>query len=173
MLITGGSDYHGFKSRSTPSDNGGKLGSLQLPYNFAVRLRRVYLHRYPIVLLLLQWPSDSAAALRRAFESHYQLSSVGRSQFSEITASLVRMGSESGSLVIDLPTDEAKPIEAIVAQSSARGRRIVAVPWETSSMEEHEWFTSTHSVSVERFRRTPVEHLAHELVHEAILAQLS
>jgi len=173
LLITGGSDYHGFKSRTTPSDNGSKLGSLQLPYSFAVRLRRAYLHSYPLVLLLLQWPSAGAAALRRAFESHYQISSVGRSQGSEITASVVRMGPDSGSLVVDLPTDEARPIESIVAQGSACGRRIVAVPWETANIQAHEGFASTRSISVERFRRTPVERLAHELVHEAILAQLS
>jgi 3',5'-nucleoside bisphosphate phosphatase len=173
MLITGGSDYHGFKSRATPSDNGGKLGSLQLPYSFAVRLRRAYLHNYPMVFLLLQWPSASAAALRRAFESHYQLSSVGRSQGAEITASLARMGPESGSLVVDLPTDEAEPIATILAQGRAGGRRIVALPWETARLQAHEGFSSTRSISVERFRRTAVERLAHELVHEAILAQLS
>ena len=173
MLITGGSDYHGFKSRTTSSDNGGKLGNLQLPYGLAVRVRRAYFNSYPTVLLLLQWPPTGAAALRRALESHYQLSSVGRSQSSEITASLVQMGSENGSLVIDLPTDEPKLIATLVAQARACGRRIVAVPWETARMQEHEGFSSTRRISVERFRRTAVERLAHELVHEAILAQLS
>jgi predicted metal-dependent phosphoesterase TrpH len=173
MLITGGSDYHGFKSRATPSDNGGKLGSLQLPYSFAVRLRRAYLDNYPMVFLLLQWPAAGSAALRRAFESHYQLSSVGRSQGSQITASHAPMGPGSGSMVVDLPTDEVEPIETIVAQGRTRGRRIVAVPWETARMVAHEGFSWTRSISVERFRRTAVERLAHQLVHEAILAQLS
>jgi hypothetical protein len=83
------------------------------------------------------------------------------------------MGPESGSLVIDLPTDEPKPIATIVAQARACGRRLVAVPWETARMQEHEEFSSTRSISVERFRRIAVERLAHELAHEAILAQLS
>jgi predicted metal-dependent phosphoesterase TrpH len=173
LLITGGSDYHGFKSRATPAENGGKLGSLRLPYSFAVRLRRAYLHSYPLVLLLWQWPLAGASALRRAFESQYQLSSVGRSQGAEMTASIARMGPDSGSLVIDLPTDEALPIESIVAQGRARGRRIIVVPWETARMQEHKGLSSTRSIVLDRFRQTPVERLAHELVHEAILAQLS
>ena len=69
LMITGGSDYHGFKTRTTPADSGGKLGSLQLPYGFAVRLRRAYFNSYPTGLLLLQWPSAGAAAIRRAFET--------------------------------------------------------------------------------------------------------
>jgi 3',5'-nucleoside bisphosphate phosphatase len=173
MLITGGSDYHGFKARTRPSDNGGKLGSLQLPYGVAVRLRRAYFHSYPTLLLLLQWPPTSAAALRRAIESHYQLSSVGRSQVSEIAARLVQTGPESGSLVVDLPTDAPEPIAAIVAQGTACGRHIVVVPWETAHIQEHAGFSSTRRISSDRFRRTAVERLAHEVAHEAILAQLS
>ena len=76
LMITGGSDYHGFKTKTTPADSGGKLGSLQLPYGFAVRLRRAYFSSYPTRLLLLQWPSVAAAAIRRAFETHYRLPSV-------------------------------------------------------------------------------------------------
>src|SRR5919198_4289968 len=79
MTITGGSDYHGFKTKTIPTDSGGKLGSLQLPYGFAVRLRRAYFNTYPLQLLLLQWPSVAAAAMQRALEAHYQLRSVGRS----------------------------------------------------------------------------------------------
>ncbi|MDQ3830694.1 MAG: PHP domain-containing protein, partial [Candidatus Tectomicrobia bacterium] len=78
LMITGGSDYHGFKAKATPADSGGKLGSLQLPYGFAVRLRRAYFNRYPMLLLLLQWPAAGAAAIRRAFEAHYQLPATGR-----------------------------------------------------------------------------------------------
>jgi predicted metal-dependent phosphoesterase TrpH len=173
MLITGGSDYHGFKSRTAPSDNGGKLGSLRLPYGFAVRMRQAYFNSYPVVLLLVQWPSAGAAAMRRAFETHYQLSSVGRSHFSQVSASLVGVGSESGSLVVDLPTADATQIDTIIAEARARGLRIIGVPWETASVEDHDRFSNTRRVSFERFRRTPVERLAHELVHEAILAQLS
>jgi 3',5'-nucleoside bisphosphate phosphatase len=173
MLITGGSDYHGFKAKTTSSDNGGKLGSLQLPYGFAVRLRRAYFNTYPIVLLLLQWPSTGAAALRRAFETHYQLASVGSSQFAQISASLLGVGPESGSLVVDLPTADLTQIDPIIAEGRARGLRVVGVPWETASVEEHAGISYTRSISCERFRRTPVERLAHELVHEAILAQLA
>jgi predicted metal-dependent phosphoesterase TrpH len=173
MLITGGSDYHGFKSRATPSDNGGKLGSLQLPYGFAVRMRRAYFHSYPMVLLLLQWPSTGAAALRRAFETHYHLSSVERSDVSQIAARLLGVGPESGSLVVDLPSADATQIDPIIAQGRAHDLRIVAVPWETASVKVRDGLSSTRRISGERFRRTPVERLAHELVHEAILAQLS
>ena len=172
MLITGGSDYHGFKSKTAPSDNGGKLGSLQLPYSFAVRLRRAYLQNYPLVLLLLQWPPAAAAALRRAFASHYQLSSVGCTSAAEFIANLIRTGPESGSLVVDQATGESEASESIAAQVGARGWRIVVVPWEPAGAPQHTDWASTPSVSAGRYRRTSVERLAHELVHEAILAQL-
>ena len=38
MMLTGGSDYHGFKPPASHSEGGSKLGSLQLPYSMAVRL---------------------------------------------------------------------------------------------------------------------------------------
>ncbi len=173
MLITGGSDYHGFKSRAMPSDNGGKLGSLQLPYGLAVRVRRAYFNSYPTVLLLLQWPPTGAAALRRAFETHYHLSTVGRAEVSQISASHARMGPENCSLVIDLPTTDATQIDSIIAQGRAHDLCLVAVPWETASVKKHVGLFSARRMSFERFQRTPVERLAHELVHEAILAQLS
>src|ERR671922_385820 len=86
MMITGGSDYHGFKPPAGHTGGGGKLGSLQLPYGFAVRLRRAYLTSYPTQLLLLQWPSAAAAAIRRAFETHFQTQSLGRSPTAPGTA---------------------------------------------------------------------------------------
>jgi predicted metal-dependent phosphoesterase TrpH len=172
MMITGGSDYHGFKAKTTPSDSGGKLGSLQLPYGFAVRLRRAYFRRYPMVLLLWQWPAASAAALRRAFEAHYQLSSVGRSSPSHPTATIGGRGLEKKSLVVDLPAADAGQVDAIIAEGRARGLRVVGMPWETASIEALAGCYYTRRISLERFRRTAVERLAHELVHEAILAQL-
>jgi hypothetical protein len=172
LMITGGSDYHGFKAKAIPGDSGGKLGSLQLPYGFAVRLRRAYFNRYPMVLLLLQWPPAGAAAIRRAFEVHYQLSSVGRSHPSQITTTLGGMGPERGSLVVDLPTADATQVEAIVAEGEARGLRIVGLPWDTARTEGRGGFYQTDRISAERFRQTPVERLAHELVHAAILAQV-
>ena len=172
LMITGGSDYHGFKAKATPPDSGGKLGSLQLPYGFAVRLRRTYCNRYPMLLLLLQWPAAGAAAIRRAFEAHYQLSSTGRTHPAGITAALAAMGPERGSLVVDLPAADASEIDAIVAEGRAHGWRIVGLPWETVQVEGRDGFYQTGRISAERFRRTPVERLAHELIHTAILAQL-
>jgi predicted metal-dependent phosphoesterase TrpH len=172
MMITGGSDYHGFKAKTTPSNNGGKLGSLQLPYGFAVRLRRAYFQSYPMVLLLLQWPAVSAAALRRAFEVHYQLSSAGRPSISHTTAAIGGRGLEKKSQVVDLPAADAAQADTIIAEGRARGLRIVCLPWETARIEELDGCYYTRGISHERFRRTAVERLAHELVHEAILAQL-
>jgi 3',5'-nucleoside bisphosphate phosphatase len=174
MMITGGSDYHGFKAKTAPANNGGKLGSLHLPYGFAVRLRRAYFNSYPMVLALLQWPSVGAAAMRRAFETHYQLSSVDSSHTSK-TPTLGGMELQRGSLVVDLPTVDAGQIDAIVAQGRERGLRIIGVPWEMASVETVETrdgFYQTRRISPDRFQRTPVERLAHEIVHEAILAQL-
>jgi predicted metal-dependent phosphoesterase TrpH len=173
MMVTGGSDYHGFKTRNVPADNGGKLGSLQLPYGFAVRLRRAYFNSYPMVLLLLQWPSAGAAAMRRAVETQYQLSSAGRSHISpHTTATIGGEGRERGSLVVDLPTADAMQVDTIVAEGKERGLRIVGVPWETARFEGRDGFYQTSRISSDRFRRTPVERLAHEIVHEVILAQL-
>jgi predicted metal-dependent phosphoesterase TrpH len=172
LVITGGSDYHGFKTKTTPADSGGKLGSLQLPYGFAVRLRRAYFNCYPTLLLLLQWPSAAAAALRRAFETHYQLSSVRWSPPAQITTVLGSMGPERASWVVDLPTTDARQVDAIIEEGVARGLRTIGLPWETASVEGHDGFYQTGRISSERFRQTPVERLAHELVHASILAQL-
>jgi 3',5'-nucleoside bisphosphate phosphatase len=172
MTITGGSDYHGFKTKTTPTDSGGKLGSLQLPYGFAVRLRRAYFNTYPLQLLLLQWPSVAAAATRRALEIHYQLRSVGRSRTTQVTTPSGGVRPERGALLIDLPTADAKQIDALVEEGIARGSRTVGLPWEMASVERRDGFYQTGGISSERFRRTPVERLAHELIHAAILAQL-
>jgi 3',5'-nucleoside bisphosphate phosphatase len=172
LVITGGSDYHGFKTKIAPADSGGKLGSLQLPYGFAVRLRRAYFNSYPTQLLLLQWPSAAAAAIRRAFETHYQLSSVRWSPPAQITTVLGSMGPERASWVIDLPTADARQVDAIIEEGIARGLRTIGLPWETASVEGHDGFYQTGRISSERFRQTPVERLAHELVHASILAQL-
>jgi 3',5'-nucleoside bisphosphate phosphatase len=172
LMITGGSDYHGFKTKTTPRDSGGKLGSLQLPYGIAVRLRRAYLKCYPMCLLLLQWPSTGAAAMRRALEAHYQLSSVRWPPAAPITSPLGGMESARGSLVVDLPTADAVQVTAVVEEAFARGLRLVGLPWETARVEGFDGLYQTSRISSERFRRTPVERLAHELVHSAILAQL-
>jgi predicted metal-dependent phosphoesterase TrpH len=172
LMITGGSDYHGFRPKTAPADSGGKLGSLQLPYGFAVRLRRAYFNNYPTRLLLLQWPATAAAAIRRAFETHYQLSSVRWSPPAQITSVLNSMGPEGASWVIDLPTADARQVGAIAADGVTRGLRTIGLPWETASVEGYEGFYQTGRIAAERFRQTPVERLAHELVHAAILAQL-
>jgi predicted metal-dependent phosphoesterase TrpH len=172
LVITGGSDYHGFKTKTTPADSGGKLGSLQLPYGFAVRLRRAYFNSYPTQLLLLQWPSAAAAAIRRAFETHHQLSSVRWSPPAQSTTVLGSMGPERASWVVDLPTADARQVDAIIEEGVARGLRTIGLPWETARIEGHDGFYQTGRISSERFRQTPVERLAHELVHASILAQL-
>jgi predicted metal-dependent phosphoesterase TrpH len=172
MIITGGSDYHGFKTQNAPPDDGGKLGSLQLPYGFAVRLRRAYFNAYPVILLLLQWPVAAAAAVRRAFEAHYQLSSQGRSHHTNTTANLCGAGPARGSLVVDLTAADARQVETIIGEGRERGARVVGIPWEAASLEGRHGLYQTRPMSPERFRRTPVERLAHELVHEVILAQL-
>jgi predicted metal-dependent phosphoesterase TrpH len=172
LVLTGGSDYHGFKTRAAAVDSGGKLGSLQLPYGFAVRLRRTYLTSYPLLLLLLEWPSSAAAALRRALESHYQLASVHWSPPAPHWAALARLGRESASWVVDLPRFDVSSLDTIVAEGAARGWRSVGLPWERTSVQPRQGFYQTGSVSPERFRQTPLERLAHELVHAAILAQL-
>jgi 3',5'-nucleoside bisphosphate phosphatase len=172
LMITGGSDYHGFKTNTTPADSGGKLGSLHLPYGFAVRLRRAYFNSYPTRLLLLQWPSAAAAAIRRAFETHYHLSSVHWSPPAQITTLLGSMGPERTSWVVDLPTADARQVDAIIEEGVADGRRTIGLPWETANVKGHDGFYQTGKISSERFRQTPVERLAHELVHASILAQL-
>ena len=172
LIITGGSDYHGFKTRTAPADSGGKLGSLQLPYGVAVRLRRAYLNSYPTRLMLLQWPAAAAAAVRRAFETHYRLPSARCASPAQTTAVLGGLRSERGSSVVDLPTADAGQIEAFVQEDGAHGLRTIGLPWETARVGGREGFYQTGSIASERFRQIPVERLAHELVHAAILAQL-
>jgi len=106
-------------TNTTPADSGGKLGSLHLPYGFAVRLRRAYFNSYPTRLLLLQWPSAAAAAIRRAFETHYQLSSVRWSPPAQIATVLGSMGPERASWVVDLPTAAARQVARAIFFSLA------------------------------------------------------
>jgi predicted metal-dependent phosphoesterase TrpH len=172
MMITGGSDYHGFKPPAGHTDGGGKLGSLQLPYSIAVQLRRAYLARYPMALLLLRWPAAPAAAMRRALETQYELTSVRMSHGEPLAHKMAGMVISPGSLVADLPAVDKAQIEAMMAEGKARGLQCVGVPWETASASEHRGLPRTAQVSLQRFRRTAIERMAHELVHEAILVQL-
>jgi predicted metal-dependent phosphoesterase TrpH len=172
MMIAGGSDYHGFKPPAGHTDGGGKLGSLQLPYSIAVQLRRAYLARYPMALLLLQWPTAPAAAMRRALGAQYELASVGMSHGEPLAQRMAGMSTSPGSLVVDLPAVDNAELEAMIAEGKEQGLECVGVPWETASAGEHRGLHRTTKVSLQRFRRTAIERLAHELVHEAILVQL-
>lgn len=169
MIVTGGSDYHGFKAQEARDSGGGKLGSLQLPYGMAVRLRREYLIRYPAALLLIHWPASAAAAMRRALQAHYGLASAAALHD---TPGMAVGLSSSRSLVLDLPSADARRIDDIVAKGQERAVRIVGVPWETASSGEDNGEYQTRKISAQRFQRTSIEQLAHELVHEAILAPL-
>ncbi len=171
MIVTGGSDYHGFRTRDGQQDSGGKLGSLQLPYGLVVRLRRAYFSSYPTVLLLLQWPPAPAAGMRRALEAHYQFVSGSSLQAARGASDLARAMSTVGSIIVDLPTADGGQVGSIVGEAKQSGRRCVGVPWETVEFEAWGELYQTSQMSSERFRRTPIERLAHEIVHEALLAQ--
>jgi predicted metal-dependent phosphoesterase TrpH len=172
MIVTGGSDYHGFKGQNGQPDGGGKLGSLQLPYGVVVRLRRAYLRSYPVTLLLLQWPPAAAAAMRRAFASQYQLTSGHRLQAPPGKAARAQETSPSRSLIVDLPKLDDGQVETLLDDGKAHSRRIVGVPWATARLEERDGLFVTREISPERFEGTAAERLAHEIVHEAILTQL-
>lgn len=167
LTVTGGSDYHGFKSHGEPHDGGGKLGSLHLPYGMAVQLRRTYLARYPLALLFLQWPAPAAAAIRRTLHGRYHLTSAEM-----IPGAVADLWRHAGAAALHLPTADASLIEAMAAAGAKHDRRMVIVPWETVDPALHVGQPVTDRVSAARFQRTPVERLAHELVHEAIVAQL-
>jgi 3',5'-nucleoside bisphosphate phosphatase len=171
MIVTGGSDYHGFKTSAVHAD-GGKLGSLQLPYGMAVRLRRAYLARYPMALLLCQWPRAAAAALRRAVQTHYQLASLELPPATSLPQDLFGSSRAWLSRVLDLPGADASLQEGIIAAGQERGVRCVEVPWETEVNGEPGALRRLPGVSAQRFQHTAVERLAHELVHQAILLQL-
>jgi hypothetical protein len=172
LTVTGGSDYHGFKVPGAPSDGGGKLGSLHLPYSMAVRLRQTYLTRYPLVLLLLRWPATAAAAIRRAFQVEYGLSSVEVAAQGSAEHDMANLWRQDQALVLHLPTGNTALIGALTGAGERHDRRVVMVPWETAEPESQATAYGTEMVSAARYQRTPVERLAHELVHEAILAQL-
>jgi len=90
----------------------------------------------------------------------------------QIATVLGSMGPERASWVVDLPTADAKQVDALIDAGIARGLRTIGLPWETANVEGHDGFYQTGRISSERFRQTPVERLAHELVHASILAQL-
>jgi predicted metal-dependent phosphoesterase TrpH len=166
LTVTGGSDYHGFKPQGAHHDGGGKLGSLHLPYGMAVQLRRAYLARHPLALLLLQWPEAAAAALRRTLHVQYDMRSI------EMADDAADLWSPTQGLVLHQPGPETVRLDAIVAAAEAHNRRTVMIPWERTGGAAQEGRYRTPVISAARFQRTPVERLAHELVHEAILAQL-
>jgi hypothetical protein len=76
------------------------------------------------------------------------------------------------SRVVDLPAVQDTPLGAMMAEGKAQGLQFVGVPWETANAGERLGLHRTTKVSLPRFRRTSIERLAHELVHEAILVQL-
>jgi hypothetical protein len=76
-----------------------------------------------------------------------------------------------GSIIVDLRTADGGQVESIVGEAKQSGRRCVGVPWETVEFEAWGELYQTSQMSSERFRRTPIERLAHEIVHEALLTQ--
>jgi 3',5'-nucleoside bisphosphate phosphatase len=173
MIVTGGSDYHGFKASALHAEGSGKLGSLQLPYGMAVRLRRAHLARYAMALLLPQWPRAAAAALRRAMQTHYQLTGVELPPGRPLPADLFGVFPAWQSRVLDLPSAEPQLREAIVAAGRAQGVCLVEVPWEMAIAAECGGVPRLPEVTELRFRQTPIERLTHELVHQAILLPLA
>ncbi|MBI3326296.1 MAG: PHP domain-containing protein [Nitrospinae bacterium] len=172
MIVTGGSDYHGFKHRSVDHTAGGKLGGLGLPYGIAERLRREYLARYPIALLLLDWPAAAATALRRALTEPYNLGLLKDPPTKPLVKRDPHLFASEKSHVRDMHSADVAAIDRIVAEGRGLGVRTVGVPWETSRLTGYGELYRTPAISTQRFQRTPVERLAHELVHEVILAQL-
>jgi 3',5'-nucleoside bisphosphate phosphatase len=170
MIVTGGSDYHGFKA-STRQADGGKLGSLQLPYGMAVRLRRAYLARYPVALLLCQWPRAAAAALRRALQAHYQLTGMELQPDASLPQDLFGPSNTCLSRVLDLPTADTSLRERVVAAGQECSVRLVEVPWEAEINAGPGGIQRLPGMSLQRFRQTSIERLAHELVHQAMLLQ--
>jgi hypothetical protein len=173
MIVTGGSDYHGFKASALHAEGSGKLGSLQLPYGMAVRLRRAHLARYAMALLLPQWPRAAAAALRRAMQTHYQLTGVELPPGRPLPADLFGVFPAWQSRVLDLPSAEPQLREAIVAAGRAQGVCLVEVPWEMAIAAECGGVPRLPEVTELRFGQTPIERLTHELVHQAILLPLA
>ncbi|MBI3327967.1 MAG: PHP domain-containing protein [Nitrospinae bacterium] len=161
MLVTGGSDYHGFKHRRADHNSGGKLGGLGLPYRIATRLRQEYLARHPIALLLCDWPASTATALRRALAAYYTLE----------TLKDPALLADAKSFVLDLSSADVATLDGIVAAVKRWGVRTVGVPWETARLPGHFERYQTPTISPQRFQGTPIERFAHELVHEVILAQ--
>jgi hypothetical protein len=172
LMVTGGSDYHGFKPQGGHHDGGSKLGSQHLPYGMAVQLRRAYLTRYPLALLLLQWPAAAAASLRRALHAAYRLIAGETVQGPALKHDAADHRYPTASLVLQVQSADAAWLDALTMGGEEQDRRNVVIPWETTSPETYGRHHSTGIVTGARFQRTPVTRLAHELVHEAILAQL-
>jgi predicted metal-dependent phosphoesterase TrpH len=170
MIVTGGSDYHGFKGQDGQQDSGGKLGSLQLPYGMAVRLRRAHLSSYPLVLFLLHWPPAAAASMRRALETHYQLTHRGGPDGLGGALATASTGSSAGSVVVDLSTAADRQLGTLFNEARRQGWRAVGVPWDTTPPETCEGLALTSRISSERFQHVATERLAHVIVHEAMLA---
>lgn len=170
MLVTGGSDYHGGAAHRAEHDVGGFLGAVGVPYHVVRRLRQGYLARYPIAFLLLGWPAAAGAAMRRAIAWHYQLPL--RPPPPPPLPGSTPPGSLTRQQSWVLPTTDAGGIDMLVASGEREGLRLVSIPWEGAGSDSGDCGYQTASVAPERFQRTPIERLAHELVHEGILAQL-
>jgi predicted metal-dependent phosphoesterase TrpH len=171
LLVTGGSDYHGFRPPGAQHDGGGKLGSLQLPYGMAVRLRREYLRRYPIAVLLLQWPATAASALQRMWQAHYRLATAATAG-QELTAAIARLERAAHALALHVPRVDTALIEALASSAKRGGVPLVAVPWEGLPAGWPASLSRTTAVTPQRWQRTTLERLGHALLHEAILAQV-
>lgn len=172
MIVTGGSDYHGFKHRRVDHNAGGRLGALKLPYSIAERLRQEYLVRYPIALLLLDWPVAHSATILHALAEHYTLEMVNDGRTDPIVNRAPSLLAEGKSLIVDMQSADVNAIEGIVATGRQLDVRTVGVPWEASRLQAYVGLYQTPPISPQRFQRTPVERLAHELLHQVILAQL-
>ena len=166
MFVTGGSDYHGGAAHRAEHDVGGFLGAVGVPYHVVRRLRQEYLARRPTAFLLLGWPAAAGEAMRRALAWHYQFPLRPPPPVSTPTGSPTRQQSWV------LPTADAGAIEVLVASGEREGPRLVSIPWDGAGSGRDGSGYQTASVAAERFQHTPLERLAHELVHEGILAQL-
>ncbi len=171
MVVTGGSDYHGFNPQRVNHNGGGKLGGLQLPYSVVVGLRQGYLARHPIAFLLLGWPAGAVASMRRALLAQYKPALAKALHTLPTVSGQAPLRASERSSVLDLHSSEAARIDEIVAAAEALGVQVVGVPWDASGLAGHPALAQTAAISPQRFQRTPLERLAHELVHEVILAQ--
>lgn len=171
MIGTGGSDYHGIPATRVHRYEGRSLGEPATPYHIAVRLRQEYLARYPIALLLLDWTPQAAASLRRALLASYSLPPATDPPTSPPIPGQLRWRMLQQSQVLYLAAADRARIDALVAEGEELGVRVVGVPWHTSKLAGYAGLPQTAVISPERFQHTPVERLAHAIVHTVILAQ--